>query len=450
VTTWFLISGGLLLVVALVGSHFRRLPVTTAMFYLGVGLLVGPGAADLVDLHPIRDAELLEVISEIAVLISLFTTGLKMRAPLKTGLWSVPLRLASVSMLVTIGLIAVAGVFLLHLPLGAAVLLGAMLAPTDPVLASDVQVEHAWDPDRLRFGLTGEAGLNDGAAFPFVMLGLGLLGAHELGSAGARWIAMDLLWGVAGGLLIGWVVGDLIVRVVLHLRRVREEALSGDEFLALGLIALAYGTALSAHTYGFLAVFAAGLAFRRIERVASGAELPESAAKAPAPGGAARRLLGSPIAATDTGAIARDPQQAPLHMAESVLGFNEQIERLAEVVAVLLVGALLSSTPLPRAALWFVPLLFLVVRPSAVAIGLLGTGVSAHQRRLIGWFGIRGVGSLYYLSYATAHDLPEALAEPLTSLVLSTVAASIVVHGISGTPLMSVYTRRRSALRRNR
>jgi NhaP-type Na+/H+ or K+/H+ antiporter len=450
VTTWFLISGGLLIVVALVGSHFRRLPVTTAMFYLAVGLLVGPAAADLVDLRPIRDAEMLEAITEIAVLISLFTTGLKLRAPLKTGLWSVPLRLASISMLVTIGLSTAAGVYLLHLPLGAAVVLGAMLAPTDPVLASEVQVEHAWDPDRLRFGLTGEAGLNDGAAFPFVMLGLGLLGVHELGPGGARWLAVDLLWGVAGGLLIGWVVGDLVVRVVLHLRRVREEALGGDEFLALGLIALAYGTALGARTYGFLAVLAAGLAFRRIERVASGGALPESASAPPGAGGAARRLMTSPVAASDVGEIARDPQQAPLYMAESVLGFNEQIERLAEVVAVLLVGALLSATDLPRAALWFIPLLFLVIRPVSVAIGLIGTGVPADQRRLIGWFGIRGVGSLYYLSYAIAHDLPEALAEPLTSVVLSTVAASVVVHGISVTPLMSVYTRRRATLRRSR
>ena len=138
----------------------------------------------LVDIDPVRNAIALERICEIAVLISLFTAGLKLKLPWKDNRWRVPARLASVSMMLTVGGLALAGVYLLGLPLGAAVLLGAILAPTDPVLASDVQVTDADDRDRLRFGLTGEGGLNDGTAFPFVMLGLGLLGLHDLGAGG--------------------------------------------------------------------------------------------------------------------------------------------------------------------------------------------------------------------------------------------------------------------------
>jgi sodium/hydrogen antiporter len=121
-------------------------------------------------------------------------------------------------MIVTIALIALGGVYWLQLPVGAAILVGAVLAPTDPVLASDVQVSDPFDPDRLRFALTGEAGLNDGTAFPFVMLGLGLLGLHELGAAGWRWLAFDLVWAVTAGLAVGALCGTLIARLMDSLR----------------------------------------------------------------------------------------------------------------------------------------------------------------------------------------------------------------------------------------
>src|ERR671914_1673776 len=135
-------------------------------------------------MDPVRWPGLLERLTEFAVIVSLFTAGLKLRLPLSEKRWRLPLRLASVSMALTVGLIAAVGVLGLGLPLGAAVLLGAVLAPTDAVLASDVRVEHPADRDKLRFSLTGEAGLHDGTAFPFVMLGLGLMGLHELGPRG--------------------------------------------------------------------------------------------------------------------------------------------------------------------------------------------------------------------------------------------------------------------------
>ncbi|HEV2733504.1 MAG TPA: cation:proton antiporter, partial [Longimicrobiaceae bacterium] len=182
--TWFLVVGALLVLLAVAGSVMRRLPLSVAMVYLAAGVLVGPLALDLFHVDPVDQAALLERITEVAVIISLFSAGLKLRTPLNDSRWRTPVRLAFLSMTVTVGLIAAAGVFGMGLPLGAAILLGAVLAPTDPVLAADVQVEHPTDRDQLRFSLTGEAGLNDGTAFPFVMLGLGLLGLHEIGEWG--------------------------------------------------------------------------------------------------------------------------------------------------------------------------------------------------------------------------------------------------------------------------
>ena len=157
---------------ALTGTTLKRLPLTTAIIYMTIGFVLGTSVLGVLPVDPMKDSALLERVTEVAVLISLFTAGLKLRTPLREGRWKLPLRLAFGSMTLTVAMIALAGAFLLHLPLGAAILLGAILAPTDPVLASDVQVADPWDRDRLRFALTGEAGLNDGTAFPFVMLGL--------------------------------------------------------------------------------------------------------------------------------------------------------------------------------------------------------------------------------------------------------------------------------------
>jgi NhaP-type Na+/H+ or K+/H+ antiporter len=426
---WFVLVGLLFVVMALAGSVLKRLPLSTAMLYLAAGAALGPHGAGLLNVDVYEQSELWERVTEVAVLVSLFAAGLKLRIPFSDGRWILPVRLATVSMVVTVGLVALAGVALLGLSWGAAILLGAILAPTDPVLASDVQVTDASDGDRLRFGLTGEAGLNDGAAFPFVMLGLGLLGVHELGEGGWRWIAIDLLWAVAAGLATGIVLGTLVGRLVLYLRGTHREAVGLDDFLALGLIALAYGAALLLKGYGFLAVFAAGLALRRIELRASHGEKPPEDVLVAASSAEAEKL-------------ATDPEKAPAYMAQAALGFTEQLERIGEAAVVLLLGGMLSASFLPPAAVWFIPLLFLVIRPAAVYAGTLGSRSTPAQRRLIAWFGIRGIGSVYYLTYAMQHGLPEALGRTLAALVLATVAVSVVVHGISVTPLMKRYARR--------
>jgi sodium/hydrogen antiporter len=237
-TLWLIVVGVTLILMALVGSVLERLPLSSALLYLAVGVLVGPVGLGLLEIDPLAESVLVERLAEIAVTISLFSAGLKLRTPLSDPAWRLPIRLASLSMMATVALIALVGRYGLGMPWGAAVLLGAVLAPTDPVLASDVQVDEPSDRDRLRFSLTGEAGFNDGTAFPFVMLGLGLLGLHEIGEHGLRWLLVDVLWAVPGGLAIGAVLGAATGRLVLHLRREHREAVGLDDFLALGLVSL--------------------------------------------------------------------------------------------------------------------------------------------------------------------------------------------------------------------
>lgn len=427
---WCLIVGLLLVFMALSSSVLARLPLSTAMLYLGVGLAVSPLGLGLLWTAPRTHTLLLEKLTEVVVLLSLFGAGLKLSLPLADRRWLLPARLAIVSMLITIAAVAAAAHWLLGLPPGAAILLGAILAPTDPVLASDVQVQRPGDADSLRFALTGEGGLNDGTAFPFVLLGLGLLGLHELGPRGWHWLARDVVWATFCGLSVGALLGRAVGRLVLYLRRTHHEAVGLDDFLGLGLIALSYGAAVLLHGYGFLAVFAAGVALRHLEQR-------ETAA------GAATATSAQPSPAVPAHVAATDPRQAPAYMARALLGFNEQIERVGEVVAVIAVGALLWAVEWRAAPWWFVALLLVLIRPLAVACGLLGSTSSRGQRALIGWFGIRGIGSLYYLCFALNHGLEAPLAEQITALTLATVVASVVLHGVSVTPLMALYERSR-------
>jgi NhaP-type Na+/H+ or K+/H+ antiporter len=435
---WALVVGVLLIAMAFVGTWVERMPLSPAMLYLGAGYALGPHGAGMLLPDPKAYSPLLERLAEIAVLISVFVTALRISVPLNDMRWRLPLSLATVAMLATVGLVAAVGVAWLALPLGAAILLGAILAPTDPVLASDVQLDDPRDRDLLRFSLSGEAGLNDGAALPLVLLGMGLLGLHELGGAGGQWLLVDVLWGIGGGLFIGWMLAASVSKLILHLRTRHRMAIGLNEFLALGVIALVYGIALLAHASGFLAVFAAGLALPRMRpssQRASRQRLPLTQT----PGAAAEIDIGD----TSTPASATHPVRAPAHMAQAVLSFDEQLERFAEIAMVLAVGAMLSYATVPPSALWFVPVLLLVIRP----LSILAAGASAMSSRiqlpLIAWFGIRGIGSVYYLLYAANRGLPDAVAPTIVGLTLITVATSIVVHGVSIGPLMGRYRRRR-------
>jgi sodium/hydrogen antiporter len=433
-TIWFVIAGALLIGMALAGTVLKRLPLTAAMFYLTAGAFLGPWGVGLLRVGALGDAGALERLTEIAVIISLFTAGLKLRLPVSDRRWRAAILLATVAMPLTIGGVAAFAVAALGLPWGAAVLLGAVLAPTDPVLASDVQVEHEHDAEPVRLSLTGEAGLNDGTAFPFVILGLGLMGTRDLGAYGWHWLTIDLAWAVLAGLGVGTLCGAGIGQLVLFLRRVHREAVGLDEFLALGLIALSYGIALLLNAYGFLAVFAAGLSVRRIERQHSDEAPPADVAHA----------------ARSAEEQATDPGTAPAYMASAVLSFNEQLERLGELAAVVVVGAMLADVEALRPGILLTVVLFVVIRPLATMLTLVRAQVSSSQRAFIAWFGIRGVGSLYYLAYSLSHGLSGPTARILADSTLVVVAASIALHGVSVTPLMRRYSASQRAARRER
>jgi NhaP-type Na+/H+ or K+/H+ antiporter len=410
---WFLLVGVLLIVIALLGRFLDRLPVSPAMIYLLVGFGLGPAGMNALELHPLRELGWLQTLTEVALLIALFTVGVKLRVPIGDRRWSLPLRLATLSMFVTIVGVGAAASWLLGLPPGLAIALGATLAPTDPVLASEVQLRSPQDRDALRFGLTGEGGLNDGTAFPFVLLGLGLMGLHDIGEHGVRWIVVDLIWGIVAGLGIGFAIGDGLARGVRALRARRRDAVILDEFLLLGVIALSYGVALAAHALGFLAVFAAGLALRRADDIHADSH--------------------------------SDTDKPPL--TPSLLNVNAQLERIAEVAIVLLVGAMISTGYWSLHGLTLAALLFFVIRPLAVWLGVLGMPATKAPRRLLGWFGIRGIGSVYYAVLIARHDLEYSVAAELLACVFTVIAASIVVHGISAAPLMDLYQRRRARAR---
>jgi NhaP-type Na+/H+ or K+/H+ antiporter len=450
---WCVIVGVLLIVIGLTDTLRQELPVSASALYLLAGYVLGPEMYGLLNLRLADDAVLVERLTEAAVLISLFAVGLRLRAPLRDPLWRAPMLLATVAMVITAAVMTGLGVWL-GLSLGSAVLLAAVLAPTDPVLASEVQVQHTLDRDRLRFSLTGEGGMNDGTAFPLVMLALGLLGLHELGDGALRWWGVDVAWAVAGGIGIGWCMGFVFSRAVVYLRREQEQALGMESFLTLGLIALTYGVSLALSTYGFLAVFFAGLAMRQVERAdnpqveaqlrTQSERQSEGRGEAPLPDPAT--LVSGTVADAGPGPDT-PPAQASAYMAKAVLDFTLDLEKLAELTVMLIIGSLLTQAAFSPATLAVAAGLMFVARPLAVYLTTLGMPLTAGQRRLAAWFGVRGVGSMYYLAYALAHGASGEQTRFVADAVLVTIALSVLLHGSTATPVMRLYRRARGARR---
>ena len=427
---WFLLVGGLLLFMALTTARLKHLPITSAIIYLGVGLVVGPTVLNVFHFNPLKQSALLEVLTEVAVLISLFSAGVKMPAPINFKRWRTPVLLATVSMTASVALVAVFSYYVFDLPLGACILLGAIIAPTDPVLATDVQIRHPGDHDQLRFTLTCEAGMNDGSAFPFVILGMGLLGLHEIGETGLRWILFDVLWATLAGIAVGVLAGVLLARLIWKIRGKQQSREMMDDFLGLGLIGVVYGLCVLIDAWGFLGVFFAAVALHQTELKLAGSTKNTS------------KLPENP-AATTSSSLLNAPFAEPLPLvSEGSLVFKEHLERLSEVLLILLVGGMLFVDSWSWPAVGFAMFLFVVVRPFSVFLGMLGSGASWRMRVLVGWFGVRGIGSLYYLMYVIQHGLPAPLALQLIQLTLVVVTLSILAHGASVKPLMNIFWRR--------
>jgi NhaP-type Na+/H+ or K+/H+ antiporter len=301
--------------------------------------------------------------------------------------------------------IAAIGHWVLGLGVAAALLVGAALAPTDPVLAGDVQVgpPGEGEEDDVRFNLTAEAGLNDALAFPFIHLALlfaalgGWPGATEWG----EWLAVEVTWKLAAGLGVGWALGKALGWVLFHLPNRAGIANTGEGFVALGITFLAYAITELCQGYGFLAVFVSALALRDSER-----------------GHAYHERLHE---------------------------FTDQIERLLMMVLLVLLGGAISGGLLAPLDLWAgvaVVLFLFVARPLAGLVALGGHPAPLRERAAIAFFGIRGLGSLYYLAYATTHH-EWAEAELLWALIGLTVLCSVVLHGTTVTPAMAHLDHRR-------
>ncbi|UZE20821.1 cation:proton antiporter [Pseudomonas sp. B21-054] len=439
-TVWVAVLGAVLLTLALTSSYLRWMPVTTSAMCLVLGAVIGPAGLGLLKLDLGDSSVWMEHLTEVAVVFSLFVSGLKLRLPLKDRTWRVAYGLAGPVMILTIAGLCLALHYLFGLGWGVSLLIGAMLAPTDPVLAALVQVNDARDDDRVRFGLSGEAGLNDGTAFPFVILGLLVLRNDGSGFLG-EWALRSLLWAVPAGLLIGYWMGRGIGRLTLSMRiKNADSTLSPNDYLALALIALAYVAAEAVQGYGFLSVFAAGLGLRQAEVQSTDENSPPA------------EHLVQPV----VGHEAVDPQQAMLGDTESLddgqvaagvmmgdmLAFGSLVERAMEVFLVTLLGVVVA-THWDWRALAIGALLFAVIRPLSVLAMPWGRLLDGPQRLLIGWFGIRGIGSLFYLFYALNHDLQPDVARLCINLTLSVVALSILAHGLSTQPMLAWYERRK-------
>jgi len=417
-TATLLLLGVVLLAMCLLELHVTRLPMSPAIVYLAVGWIAGWMVRAKVTTPPTAPerADMLVIITEIAVLISLFAVGLQLRVPWTFKGWRVAAILASATMVATIALATLAGAWLMPgLGWPGALLLAGILAPTDPVLASEVQIRSRIDRDAGRVALTAEGGLNDGTALPVVMLALGLLGIGDLGDHGLRWLWHDLAWPIAGGALLGWAFGRGLGKLVHRLLR-HGHGLGWDELLYLGIITVAYGLSRLTETSSFLFVFAVALGlFKRT---------PQAAAS-----------------------LARAGVEAD-ELSDRLLAFGHRCGRLVEVVMVLLLGFAMPWVQWRGEPLVYAALLLVVIRPLSVFLTL--PRLPKTQRRIVAWFGIRGVGSLFYLALVLDSGLPANLATTLVNATLPAIALSVLLHGVSATPLMALYRKRRVLQEQNK
>jgi NhaP-type Na+/H+ or K+/H+ antiporter len=391
---------------ALLPRLIGHLPASPPMAFLLLGFAVFTLPLGLGSIDPIEDAAVTEYLTEIGVIVALMGAGLKLDRPLGWCTWQPTLRLLAITMPLTILMTALLGWWAVGLAPATALLLGAVLAPTDPVLAADVQVGppggHPDEEDDLRFSLTSEAGLNDALAFPFTnaAIAMALAGTDPSGWV-LDWFAIDVVYKLVVGLVGGVLVGKLLGIVVFHTPENLRLASRGEGFVALAGTFLAYGLTEVVGGYGFLAVFVAAVALRRSE------------------------------------------SDHDYH--ETLHDFAEQTEQLLMIALVLLLGGAVASgilAPLTWPAAVTGLLVLFVVRPVTAWMGLSGTTTPKVERAAIAFFGIRGIGSLYYLAYALEHaDFPNV--DRLWALVAFTVVVSIVVHGTSAT----LVTRRLDARR---
>ncbi|MDW3212721.1 MAG: cation:proton antiporter [Ilumatobacteraceae bacterium] len=390
---------------AVLPNAIARLPVSLPIVIVGIGMLIFSLPLSLDGPRPYADDVAAERLTEFVVIVSLMGAGLKLRRSPGWRSWATTWRLLAVTMPLTVVAIAVLAGSVIGLPVATAILLGAVLAPTDPVLASEVQLAgpgadgDADDADdEVRFALTSEAGLNDGLAFPITNLAIAIAAG---GSWFVGWVIDDVVVKLSVGLLTGVVLGRLIGWAMFNRRSQYALARTQQGFVALGATLAVYGICELVHGYGFLAVFVAAVVIRRSE-------------------------------------LDHDYHER-LHE------FAETLEQLASILFLLLLGgaavdgALRSLTP---AGFALAVAIVIVVRPLAGWIGLIGSPHGAAARSAIAFFGIRGMGTIYYLAHAVNEERFPA-ASVVWAIAVMTILVSIVVHGVAATPVLARLDARR-------
>ena len=393
------VFGAIVLLTAWLPLLLKELPLSLPIVCIGIGaLLVSSPFSPIVGVNPLENRYLTERLTEFVVIVSLMGAGLKLDRPLSWRGWRSTWRLLGIAMPLTIAGIALLGWSILGLSVAAALLLGAARAPTDPVLASDVQVgpPQSGDEDEVRFALTSEAGLNDGAAFPFVYLAIAMALSQASGEPFlADWLLVDVIWKITAGVGIGWLGGKLMGYLVFRLPNRTGLSETKDGFVALGITCLAYGTTEFAHGYGFLAVFVSAVALRSVER--------------------------------------------RHHYHENLHAFAEQIERLVMMVLLVCFGAAIAEGSIFGALSWQVivatALILFVVRPISGWVSLAGHTASRPEKAVIAFLGIRGLGSFYYVAYALGQAEFDSQ-QVLWVTVCCVVLVSIIIHGVVVTPIM--------------
>jgi NhaP-type Na+/H+ or K+/H+ antiporter len=390
-------AGLLIALVAWLPLALKKLPLSLPIVCIGLGALLFQFAPIPLVPSPMRYPGFVERFTEFVVIIALMGAGLKLDRIFSWRRWNITWRLLAPTMLLTIAAITALGVYVLNLPLPLALLLGGALAPTDPVLAADVQVgpPKTGEEDEVRFGLTSEAGLNDGFAFPFVHLAIALAAAATTGKPWAtEWLLHNVLWETIAAVAIGYLVGRIFGWITFHIPAESKLAQTGDGVIAIAATLITYGVCELAHCYGFLGVFVAALAIRHSHR--------------------------------------SHDFQRDMH------DFTEQVERIAMMAGLLLFGGALVSGLLGSLG-WtevlVALLILLVVRPVTGLIGLIGFKADTSEKLTLAFFGIRGVGSFYYLAYGLNH-MPGSGGERLWSVMGLVVLLSILLHGLTVTPVM--------------
>ena len=401
---WLTGAGVLIALVAWLPLALQKLPLSLPIICIGIGAAIFSIPAVTLRPMPFDYPDITERFTEFVVIIALMGAGLKLDRAFSWRRWGMTWRLLIITMPISIAAITLLGGWGLGLPWAAALLLGASLAPTDPVLAADVQVgpPKTGEEDEVRFGLTSEAGLNDGLAFPFVNLALALGLAASVGEPWARqWVLHSVLWEIGVGVVGGWLIGKIFGWLTYHVPAETKLSKTGDGLIAIAATFVSYGLTEIADAYGFLAVFVTALTLRRSHH-------------------------------------AHDFNHA-MH------NITEQIERLAMMVVLILLGGALANGLL-SALRWTdvaaAVAIILIVRPVAGMLAMIGFRAALPEKLTLAFFGIRGVGSFYYLAYGLNH-MPLDSGERLWAIVGLVAVLSILLHGLTVTPAMRLLDRTR-------